>query len=452
MNINNLKINNFRSISQLHLNLEAENRVICFVGENGSAKTSVLSLITEAIVSQSNIKFPNFNKMDGKRYRLISDNEIKNDSEFYSFDINYSNIQNRAYNYKKLVGNKANIPKNVYSDTIKGIALNSRLYYSELSTVANLNTKDDFLSHNVFLVRPGQRHERYNMDINNKEASAAKLSVESGYADSVPYPFVVEHSGDDIQTILLDMFFDAQVGYQESRIGFDSIVQILKKITEKDFGNLQITQSPYREVVSSNVGMLKSFSQGELDLIVTIASIVQQQLFFYRFYTEVEREQHEVTDIWKVPGIVIIDEVDLHLHPKAQEKYLKILTEQFTNIQFIVTTHSPFVVRGLPKHSKVINLPSGRVFEENFEAMDIDSITNIIFGYEGGFSETVNEKFNKFKDHLVSEIPNIEILRKLFNELSSSNSAKEELELYLASYADEELIKSIKGAKNEQSR
>ena len=43
-------------------------------------------------------------------------------------------------------------------------------------------------------------------------------------------------------------------------------------------------------------------------------------------------------------GIVIIDEIDLHLHPEWQKKILPLLSSTFPNIQFIVTTHSPLVV------------------------------------------------------------------------------------------------------------
>ncbi|OUI90113.1 ATP-binding protein [Acetobacter indonesiensis] len=46
----------------------------------------------------------------------------------------------------------------------------------------------------------------------------------------------------------------------------------------------------------------------------------------------------------KTPGIVLIDEVDLHLHPAWQQRILCSLLETFPEIQFIVTTHSPQVV------------------------------------------------------------------------------------------------------------
>lgn len=50
----------------------------------------------------------------------------------------------------------------------------------------------------------------------------------------------------------------------------------------------------------------------------------------------------------KTPGIVLIDEVDMHLHPEWQQLVLGGLTEAFPEVQFIVTTHSPQVLTTVP--------------------------------------------------------------------------------------------------------
>lgn len=48
---------------------------------------------------------------------------------------------------------------------------------------------------------------------------------------------------------------------------------------------------------------------------------------------------------WKdIPGIVIIDEIDMHLHPKWQWNIIKALEKTFPSIQFILATHSPIVI------------------------------------------------------------------------------------------------------------
>ena len=52
-----------------------------------------------------------------------------------------------------------------------------------------------------------------------------------------------------------------------------------------------------------------------------------------------------------VPGVVLIDEVDAHLHPSWQTRIGQWFTKYFPNIQFIVTTHSPLVCRACEKGS-----------------------------------------------------------------------------------------------------
>lgn len=49
----------------------------------------------------------------------------------------------------------------------------------------------------------------------------------------------------------------------------------------------------------------------------------------------------------KTPGVVLIDEVDLSLHPTWQKRIIRILKEQFPRIQFICATHSPFIIQSL---------------------------------------------------------------------------------------------------------
>ena len=48
-------------------------------------------------------------------------------------------------------------------------------------------------------------------------------------------------------------------------------------------------------------------------------------------------------------GIILIDEVDLHLHPKWQKRILKDLMDIFPKVQFIVSTHAPEVINSVKK-------------------------------------------------------------------------------------------------------
>ena len=61
-------------------------------------------------------------------------------------------------------------------------------------------------------------------------------------------------------------------------------------------------------------------------------------------------------------GIVVIDEVDLHLHPALEQVVLQCFQETFRQIQFIVSTHSPLVLTGLETEGKpnvILHMASG---------------------------------------------------------------------------------------------
>jgi predicted ATP-binding protein involved in virulence len=53
-------------------------------------------------------------------------------------------------------------------------------------------------------------------------------------------------------------------------------------------------------------------------------------------------------------GIVLIDELDLHLHPDWQRKIVHVLKDTFPDIQFIVTTHSPFIIQETGQEELII--------------------------------------------------------------------------------------------------
>lgn len=84
----------------------------------------------------------------------------------------------------------------------------------------------------------------------------------------------------------------------------------------------------------------------------------------------------------ETPGIVLIDEVDLHLHPAWQQKILNSLQFAFPKIQFIVTTHSPQVVSSVPAECiRIIEdgLVSGTI---GSEGADSSRILKRVFGTE----------------------------------------------------------------------
>lgn len=57
--------------------------------------------------------------------------------------------------------------------------------------------------------------------------------------------------------------------------------------------------------------------------------------------------------VLQTPGVVLIDEIDMHLHPSWQKRIMKDLMNIFPNVQFIVTTHSPSVLANIKEREYV---------------------------------------------------------------------------------------------------
>ena len=83
----------------------------------------------------------------------------------------------------------------------------------------------------------------------------------------------------------------------------------------------------------------------------------------------------------ETPGIVLIDELDLHLHPRWQRGVIDDLIETFPRLQFIATSHSPFIVQSVSQGG-VINLDQGDDVPETPEMQSIEDVAENIMGVD----------------------------------------------------------------------
>ena len=81
----------------------------------------------------------------------------------------------------------------------------------------------------------------------------------------------------------------------------------------------------------------------------------------------------------ETPGIVLIDEVDLSLHPTWQKRIISILKEQFPKIQFICATHSPFIIQSL-EDGELITLD--RPLDSEYSGEGLEDIAEEIMGVD----------------------------------------------------------------------
>ena len=94
-------------------------------------------------------------------------------------------------------------------------------------------------------------------------------------------------------------------------------------------------------------------------------------------------------------GLVLIDELDLHLHPSWQKGIVAELTECFPKIQFVATTHSPFIVQSLSR-DQLINLENEELLNEPH---DVSLETNALYmGVKSQLSKIFDKKEKTARD------------------------------------------------------
>lgn len=185
----------------------------------------------------------------------------------------------------------------------------------------------------------------------------------------------------------------------------DDIVCVRK---DKDGRN---TSMPYRML-----------SDGYRNMIGMIADIA---------YRCIKLNPHLGVDALKeTEGLVFIDELDLHLHPLWQKNIVRELTESFPKIQFVATTHSPFIVQSLGSH-QLINLEN--VALQN-EPQDVSLETNAMYmGVESPRSKVFNEKEQAAQDFF-----------KTLEAFSGSDKDKKDIEdrfnEYMRRYSDDPIF------------
>jgi hypothetical protein len=143
------------------------------------------------------------------------------------------------------------------------------------------------------------------------------------------------------------------IGLLKDLLPEDDIQDITFKAIELSSARQRIAvhvKTPYGEV------QLRALSLGYRTLMAWMIDLAVQ---LFARYPASQQPLHE-------PAVVLIDEIDLHLHPKWQRQLFEGLSAKFPNVQFIVTAHSPLVVQaaGADANIVVLQRPEGASYVE----------------------------------------------------------------------------------------
>lgn len=167
---------------------------------------------------------------------------------------------------------------------------------------------------------------------------------------------------------------------------FDNFEQLLNEIFEGSTVTLSFNYKDYSFTINQD-GREFGFNQlsdGYSAIIDIVADLILKM-----------QNPDSLTRAYEKEGIVLIDEIETHLHLELQRLILPMLTRVFPNIQFIVTTHSPFVLSSI-KNAVAFDLEK----KERLEDLTEYSYEALAEGYfevktDSSYLET---KLNRFKE------------------------------------------------------
>ena len=179
----------------------------------------------------------------------------------------------------------------------------------------------------------------------------------------------------------------------EIGVWFAQLEQLLKQIFDDETVKLEFDEETYEFYILQQgkepfgFNTLSSGYQAVLDIVLDIMMRMQRQI--------------QRSFDFKLSGIVLIDEIEAHLHLELQKNFLPFLTKIFPNIQFIVTSHSPFILNSI-SNAVIYDLEKQTLVEHGLGNIPYDGIVEGYFKVDK-LSEVLREKFERYKELVYKE-------------------------------------------------
>lgn len=390
MKIEFLEIINFRNMHSANISFKDKN-FVALIGDNGSGKTAILESITKAFVpvlravNGDAVKQCDLNNSDIKDgtsstavtvgIRLENEKYVWTNKRRKSSSCQYD----EAIEAREQSGNDLKKLKQKYIECVNHKFLPLILYYGTDRIIREV---------------PRRGH------IKNFEVTDALRNC----FDNVNYfrdfyDWFKTEEDIELRGLRQDR------NYKNPKL--DCVRTALERMI-KGYSNLRIELNPSRMLLTNSEGIDLQIDQlsGGYKAVLSVVADIAKRLAMANPYSKNPLEEE---------AVILIDELDLHLHPKWQKTIVDDLKRTFPNCQFIISTHSPFIIQALSAN-ELYDISKMQYAGEqgSYNGWSIEAIQEQMMGVEKK-TLVYNELIRQFTEAVDSE--NYDTAKSLYVQL-----------------------------------
>ena len=366
------------------------------VGRNGSGKTNLLSIIADALLQGASKAFTDVLTQEGPShhyFRILGTRTVTSGETIGLSVLRFSDGEDEYYYHEKVGELSALNAKALLPESLQAGASWSADTSSKDLRIGKEKSESIFES-GIYTYFPSSRSEQPHW-FNKESIESDSFDITEYFKETLGRPLFVEHGLDELAQWLMGVMTESRLKVDTAEFapgGNDKVILeletaeymptqepllwangILKTILDDaDAHFYWAGRRSARKIGIETTGKqlitgLNSLSGGQATLLALFGTLL-------RYGDATGRGSAD----WQ--GIVVIDELDAHMHVDLQLKALPKLISQFPTIQFIVSSHSPFFALGMEKQFtptgvRVLELPNGtpvnaEAYEEFQRALD----------------------------------------------------------------------------------
>ena len=373
-----VQITNYGPIDQLDIDFPFEGdapKPVLLVGENGSGKSILLSHIVNGLVSAKDAVYPDTPEVETDRvYKLRSSLYIKSGREFSFAKVGFEDelfIEELRSRRPKPKGSSTldGLSEGSAKDAWQKMQVEKNDHFDSNFFAPNEDKIKTLFSRNCVLYFPPNRFEEPAwLNEENLKATANYMELKNVVGQTSRK--VINYSPlHDNQNWLFDVIYDQtafelqthnlplSINEKNQLIRFPVFGGYSGKATSVYEIALQIVRGVINENENTRFGIgerhnrVVSIMEGKKQLVPNIFQLSSGETSLLNLFLSILRDFDlsgtTFTKAEEIRGIVVVDEIELHLHAVHQHKILPRLIKMFPRVQFVVTTHSPLFVLGM---------------------------------------------------------------------------------------------------------